>query len=216
MHRIGLFGGTFNPIHYGHLRTAEEVREALALHRIWFIPAADPPHKEGSHIIPVSHRLEMARLAVRRHPEFAVCDFEAMRAETSYSLYTIRHYRRILGEFASIYFVIGTDAFAEITTWHKWRDVLTSCHFAVMARPGSSLERPGDALPADWAARYTTTDDAGVFRHESGMEIVFVPVTELDISSSDIRDRRARAGSIAFLTPPAVIHYIRDHDLYQS
>jgi len=189
MHRVGLFGGTFNPIHFGHLRVAEEVREMLGLHRVWFVPAADPPHKEG--------------------------DFEATRDQTSYSLYTIAHYRELLGKQATIFFIIGADAFAEITTWHRWQEVLTACHFAVMTRPGSQIARPADAVPAQFAQTYTDLG-GGKYRQSSGMEIVFLPVTELAISSSDIRRHRRDGRSICFLTPPPVADYIRENDLYPS
>ena len=215
MHRVGLFGGTFNPIHFGHLRVAEEVREMLGLHRVWFVPAADPPHKEGGQIIPVGHRMEMARLALHRHPQFQVSDFEATRDQTSYSLYTIAHYRELLGKQATIFFIIGADAFAEITTWHRWQEVLTACHFAVMTRPGSQIARPADAVPAQFAQTYTDLG-GGKYRQSSGMEIVFLPVTELAISSSDIRRHRRDGRSICFLTPPPVADYIRENDLYPS
>jgi nicotinate-nucleotide adenylyltransferase len=214
MHRVGLFGGTFNPIHYGHLRVAEEVREALALHRLWLIPSRDPPHKDSPDIAPISHRLEMVRLAAPGHTAFSVCDFEASRPETSYSLYTIRHYRGLVGPEAQIFFIMGTDAFAEITTWHKWEDVLAECDLAVMMRPGSAKVRPSVVLPPEVAARYVESEP-DVFVAENGRRIQFVPVTLLDISSSDMRRRRSEGLSLAFLTPQPVVDYLREHGIYK-
>jgi len=214
MHRVGLFGGTFNPIHFGHLRAAVEIRETLALDRVWFIPAHDPPHKEGGHILPVAHRLAMTRLAVRGQRRFAVSDFEATRPEKSYSLYTIRHFRQLLGGDTETYFILGTDAFADITTWHQWETVLEETNFAVMARPGNTLAHPNEALPSALAAQYEERAP-GHFRREK-TEIVFLPVTQLEISSSDLRHRCHDNLSPAFLTPAPVIAYIEENGLYRG
>ncbi|NLH49897.1 MAG: nicotinate-nucleotide adenylyltransferase [Myxococcales bacterium] len=213
MRRIGLFGGTFNPIHLGHLRVAEEVREAQALDRVIFIPAADPPHKNGLAIIPVAHRLAMTRLAVTDDPSFAVSDFEANRAEKSFSLYTIRHFRETTPA-ARLFFIIGADAFAEITTWHRWEEVIREVSFVVMTRPGSRIGHPAEALPKEWAGRIETVSES-LYHVDNKEEIIFQPVTSLEISSSDIRRRRQEGGSIRFLVSPAVEDYIRVNHLYE-
>jgi nicotinate-nucleotide adenylyltransferase len=211
--RLGLFGGTFNPIHWGHLRVAEEVREAVGLDRVAFVVAADPPHKEGSHIVTVAHRLAMVRLAVEGNPVFAVSDFEATRTEKSYSLYTIRHFRQTLAASDELFFIIGADAFAEITTWHRWQEVLAEAHFVVMTRPGSKVTRPTDAMPSDFAVRYCPVGE-GAYTMEGGHGLHFLPVTGLDIASSDLRQRVRNRRSIRYLTTAAVEQYIEGNRLY--
>jgi nicotinate-nucleotide adenylyltransferase len=180
-----------------------------------FIPSADPPHKDLADIAPAAHRLAMTRLAVERHPAFEASDFEATRGEKSYSLYTIEHFRAALGPAAEIFFIIGADAFAEIATWHRWREVLAAASFIVMTRPGARVASPGDAMPAEVAALYREAG-GGWFVRDDGTALLFLPVTGLDIAASDIR-RRVRAGrSIRYLAPDAVADYIYAQRLYQG
>jgi len=215
MRRIGLFGGTFNPIHLGHLRVAEEAREALNLAQVVFIPAADPPHKEREGIAPFADRLAMVRLAVAEHPGFAVSDCEAERDAPSYSLYTIRRFREEAGGESDIFFIIGADAFAEITTWHRWEEVLAETTFVLMTRPGHEVKNPADALPAAQAVRYRDCGE-GRFVRDGGGGVIFLPVSRLEISASDLRRRVREGRSAHFLTPPAVLRYLAEHRLYQS
>ncbi len=212
MAKLGLFGGAFDPIHMGHLRAAEEVREALGLDRVVFVPTADPPHKESAQLAPVADRLAMARAATADHEAFAVSDFEAARPEKSYSLYTIRHFRETLPPDAALHFILGADAFAEIATWHRWRDALAEANFVVMTRPGSRAAQPADALPAEVAAVYRRESD-GVYA-AGGARLLFVPVTGLDIASSDIRRRLREGRSIRYLVPAAAERYIVANRLY--
>lgn len=215
MRRIGLFGGTFNPIHLGHLRVAEEVREALGLAQVVFIPAADPPHKEQSGIAPFADRLAMARLAVAEQPAFIVSDCEAERDEPSYSLYTIRRFREEASSDCEIFFIIGADAFAEITTWHRWEEVLAETTFVLITRPGHEIKSPANALPASQASLYHD-QGGGHFTRREGSGIIFLPVSRLEISASDLRQRIREGRSAHFLTPPAVHRYIAAHGLYRE
>ncbi len=134
--RLGLFGGTFNPIHYGHLRSAEEVCEALGLTRLWFIPAGTPPHKADQGITPFAVRLEMTRLAVGDHPVMSVSDLEGRRPGRSYSIETLRQIRQEIGPSWELYFILGLDAVLEIATWKDYQDLFTLSHFVVLDRPG--------------------------------------------------------------------------------
>jgi nicotinate-nucleotide adenylyltransferase len=215
MEKLGLFGGSFNPIHTGHLRAAEEVREALGLDRVIFVPAADPPHKAPAELAPVAHRLAMARLATAQHKAFEVSDFEAARPEKSYSIFTIQHFRETAAAGSALFFLVGADAFAEIATWRRWREALAAAIFVVMTRPGSRVAKPADALPADFAARYKK-QATGVYATPAGARLLFQPVTGLDIASSDIRRRLAEGRSIRYLVPNTVAHYIAAHRLYVS
>ncbi len=213
MNRIGLLGGSFNPIHIGHLRVAEEVREALELSRVVFIPLHVPPHKEPGEIIATHHRLAMAELAIEDNDAFAVSDIETKREDKSYTLYTLRHFLKELPPGGELFFILGTDAFAEITTWHRWREVLPMCHFVVMSRPGKSFAQPGDAMPAAYAERYRDKGD-GVWQMKEGARLIFLPVTPLEISSSDIRRRLRAGGSVRYLVPDPAIGYLEQHGLY--
>ncbi len=215
MLRVGLLGGTFNPIHLAHLRAAEEAREALQLDRVIFIPAHLPPHKDAEGISDTEHRLAMVRLAIADQDAFDVSDVETKRAEKSYTLYTIRHFRKELGPATEIFFLTGADAFAEISTWHRWREVLPMCHFVVLTRPGHVIAKPVDALPAAFAERYRPTGP-GTYAMKEGPRLVFLPMTGLDISSSDIRRRLREGKSIWYLVPDTVIGYIEQHGLYRD
>jgi nicotinate-nucleotide adenylyltransferase len=214
MPRVGLFGGTFNPVHLAHLRAAEEAREALALDQVVFVPAHLPPHKDAEGISDAEHRSAMVRLAIADQDAFSVSDVELKRPEKSYSLYTIRHFRKELGAAAEIFFLTGADAFAEIATWHRWREVLPMCHFVVLSRPGHALAKPVDVLPAAFAERYRPTGD-GAYAMKEGARLIFLPITGLDISSSDIRRRLHEGKSVWYLVPDTVIGYIEQHGLYK-
>lgn len=213
MKRTGLLGGSFNPIHVGHLRVAEEVREVLDLTRIIFIPLHVPPHKEPGDIIATRHRLAMAELAAEDNEAFFVSDIETRRDDKSYTLYTLRHFLKELPADGELFFIMGTDAFAEITTWHRWREVLPMCHFVVMSRPGKSFTHPGEAMPAAYAERYRDQGD-GVWQMKEGARLIFLPVTPLTISSSDIRRHLQAGRSVRYLVPDPTIGYIEQHGLY--
>lgn len=214
MKRTGILGGTFNPIHFAHLRVAEEVREALTLDKVIFVPAHIPPHKKNSEISDTDHRLAMVELAIEDQEGFSLSDVEMRRPEKSYSLYTIRHFLKELGNENELYFIIGGDAFADITAWHRWMEVLPLCHFVVNTRPRHHLQHPRDALPAAYAERYREQGH-GVFQMKEGPQLIFVPITDLDISSTAIR-KIVKAGlSIRYLTPDPVIGYIEQHELYR-
>ena len=210
--RLGLFGGTFNPIHFGHLRAAEEVADDLDLDRLLFIPAARPPHKNTQAITPFTVRLEMLSLAVAGHPLFEVSDIENLRPEKSYSVETLRLFRRDYGPGAELYFIVGLDAMLEIETWREFREIFTLCHLVVLDRPGYD--------PADLAAflhrkvKCTYQDEARVYLHPSGNRIYFRLITRLDVSSSLIRRLAAQGLSLRYLLPEAVRRYILENKLY--
>ena len=144
--RLGLFGGTFNPMHYGHLRSAEEVCQALGLTRLWFIPAGQPPHKTAQGITPFEVRLEMSRLAVGNHPVMSVSDLEGQRPGRSYSIETLRQISQEVGPAWELYFILGLDAILEIATWRDYKDLFTLSHFVVLDRPGYDRQRLGEVL----------------------------------------------------------------------
>ncbi len=210
--RVGLFGGTFNPIHLGHLRGAEEIRESLQLEEVIFIPAALPPHKEREGMIDALVRLEMARLAARSNPFFSVSDTELKRKGKSYSIDTIRHFKGVRQ--ASFFFIVGEDAFLEIETWREFKNVFSLCHFVVMTRPGSKNER-GPELPGSLSPFFRYDPVEGTWVHLSGNRLFLREITSLDISSTRIRGRVARGESIKYLVPAEVEAYIQERNLYR-
>lgn len=187
--RIGLFGGTFDPIHRGHLQIAQEAAQTFALDRVLFIPAANPPHKTAAALTPYADRLRMTEIACASYPNFSASALES-DPEKSYTVDTLERVRRELSSYDDLFFLIGADAFREIETWKRWRDVLKLTEFIVISRPGAEYRIPGDA-------------------HVHRMDDVRIP-----ISSSAIRKRLA-AGEPAPELPAEVAEYIREHGLYR-
>jgi len=212
--RLGLFGGTFNPIHYGHLRSAEEVCEALALHRLWFIPAGHPPHKTAQGITSFEVRLEMSRLAVGDHPVMSVSDLEGRRPGRSYSIETLRQIRREVGPAWELYFILGLDAILEIATWKDYQDLFTLSHFVVLDRPGYDRQRLGEVLLREVHPLFRPLQVERSFQHPSGHNVVLQETTLMDISGTSIREMVRRGHSIRYLLPEAVREYIITHKLY--
>ncbi len=213
--RLGLFGGTFNPIHYGHLRAAEEVCEALALHRLWFIPAGHPPHKTTPAITPFEVRLEMSRLAVGDHPVMSVSDLEGRRPGRSYSIETLRQIRREVGPAWELYFILGLDAILEIATWKDYKDLFTLSHFVVLDRPGYDRQRLGEVLLGEVHPLFRPLQRETGFQHPSGHNVVLQETTLMDISGTGIREMVRHGRSIRYLLPEAVREYIITHKLYR-
>ena len=188
--RIALFGGTFDPIHNAHLKIAREGARQYQLARVLFIPAAKPPHKSGVTRVPYEDRLRMVELACQGEPMFEASRLEA-GAQNSYSIETIERVRATLGKGQDLFFLIGSDAFAEIRTWHRWHEVIRSVEFIVVSRPGCTYDIP---------------DGARVDRLDN---------VNLPVSSSEIRKKLA-AGDEHVDVPPAVLQYIREHCLYRG
>jgi nicotinate-nucleotide adenylyltransferase len=208
----GLFGGTFNPIHIGHLRGAEEIREAFGLDEIVFIPAAIPPHKAMEGVTDASDRLEMVKLATRAHPNFSVSSIELERPGKSYSIDTLRYFReRAKG---SLFFILGRDAFMEIETWKEFQTLFTLCHFIVMTRPGSKEPPFASPLPESLIRAFRYDPERRCWVHDSGFTLSFREIIYLDISSTRIRERIEKGASVKYLVPAEVEAYIQGHPLY--
>lgn len=220
--RLGLFGGTFNPIHHGHLQIGKQVVRHLALDRLTLIPSGDPPHKTSTSLAPANHRLAMARLAVQGQAGFEVSDFEIQSPAKSYSINTVEHVRRTVGAEAAIYFIIGLDAFLEFPSWKDASRLLTLCHFAVVCRPGTSFhaltglpELPAMAK-SDLADLDHGTRDRVDVQTPWGTSIVLLNIDPCPISASDIRDRLRKGLPVSHLLPAPVESYIMIHGLYQE
>jgi len=211
--RIGLFGGTFSPIHLGHLRGAEEVREAFALHEVIFIPAAIPPHKRAENVIEGKHRLEMVKRATRTNPSFSVSNAELERPGKSYSIDTLRHFQENHQD--SVFFILGRDAFLEIETWMKFQSLFSLANFIVMTQPGSGKVSRKDQLPEALRSVFRYNSGDGCWIHTSDHTLHFKEIMFLDISSTRIRELIDRGQSVKYLVPGEVEGYIQEHDLYR-
>jgi nicotinate-nucleotide adenylyltransferase len=211
---IGVLGGTFNPIHVGHLRMAEALRDLFALGRFIFIPSAVPPHKPAERLCAARDRYEMARLATADNPALEVSDLELRRGGTSYSVETLQALREELGEAVDIFFTMGDDAFAEIETWKDWRRIFTLVHLVVVARPGLGPSFPERLLPVEAREAFCYSPDDDSYGHSSGRKVFFRDIGALPVSSTAIR-KMVRAGrSIRYLVPDAVREYLERHRLY--
>lgn len=196
--RLGLFGGTFDPIHLGHLILAEQCREACALDRVWFIVAGAPPHKQGDRT-PAAHRLEMARIAIAGHPAFDVCDLETTRPGPHYSVETLAAIRRTRPD-DDLFFLIGADSLEDLPTWREPEGIARLATIVVVNRPGIS-ERGPESLP-----------DFGPGTHR----LTTVNVPPIGIASKDLRRRLASGRSVRYQVPRAVEAYIDAQQLYRT
>lgn len=207
-------GGTFDPIHYGHLRLAEEMAGALGLDRVVFMPSGQPPHREQPRVA-AADRLEMVRLAIAGNPLFVVDEREIRRAEPSYSVDTLTSLRAEWGERLPVWMLLGGDAFRGLPSWHDWRRLFALVNIAVAARPASPLLEL-ETLPPPLrdevrARRVDNARDAG-----PAGAVMLCRTTALDISATALRAALAGRRSVRYLSPDAVLNYIDAHQLYRT
>jgi nicotinate-nucleotide adenylyltransferase len=219
--RLGLFGGTFDPIHVGHLRAALEVKHGFDLDQIVIIPAALPPHKKRGRVTDASDRLKMVELGVSGCSGLRVSDVELQRAGPSYSIDTINHFKASSDQDTEIFFISGLDAFLEIDTWKSYRDLLRQMAFIVIARPildGSDIslrwKRLEDFIKAKISADYEFSDTPACFINANTKPIYIFDVASLDISSTRIRELVKTGQPITYLVPETVENYVKNRGLY--
>jgi len=208
---IGILGGTFDPVHFGHLRPALEVQEALALEELRLIPCHIPPHRPQPHAT-AAQRVAMLEAATGRHPAFRIDTRELQRSGPSYTYDTLVSLREELGD-AGVCLLMGMDAFADLTTWHRWNELIELCHLVVMTRPGADVPAGGEL--AGFIRRHRVPEAAGL-RHRPAGRLLFQPVTALAISASRLRALLAEGLNPAFLMPEAVIEIINREGLYRG
>jgi nicotinate-nucleotide adenylyltransferase len=211
---LGLFGGTFDPVHFGHLRLAAEMREAFRLERVVFLPAGHPWQRARDTFASGPARVEMLRLAIAGEAAFAVDDREVRREGPTYSVNTLAEFRRECGPDTPLVFLCGTDAFARVETWHRWESLFDLAHFAVAVRaddPEWLSLGPGAIPKALWPRVTVSLKD--VVTAPAGRIMTFA-MTPLAISSTAIRGLVQAAASIRYLTPDPVVDYIHQHQLY--
>lgn len=213
---LGLLGGTFDPIHYGHLELAREVRTALGLQAVRLIPAGDPPHR-GPPVAPAAHRLAMIEQALADYPDLEVDTREIGRTGPSYTVVTLTELHNEAPA-RPLALIVGDDAFAGLPTWHRWHDLFDLAHFIVVARPVTTPDRAlPPALAAEWERRFT--HDPRMLSRPQGGAIFAQSITPHDISASAIRAELARGpngvAAVRGLLPPVVLAYIDRNQLYR-
>ena len=214
MARIGLLGGTFDPIHFGHLGMAQELAQALALDTVKFIPAAVPPLKSQPSAS-AADRCAMVQLAIANNPDFQLDDRELKRTGPSYTLDTLRSLRSELGEQDSLVLFIGSDAFKQFNRWHQWQEIIRLCHIALVARPDSEVSKALDPELVTFLQDHFTKNAMDLQSATAGL-ITMQAITSLTISSSAIREQLTNQQSARYLTPDCVLDYIAQHGLYQA
>lgn len=198
--RLGILGGTFDPIHNGHLVIAEECRHRLQLDRVLFVPASQPPHKRGRAISPAVHRLAMVEQGIAGNPAFSVSHVELERTGPSYSVDTLALFRREAGDGADLFFIVGLDALPDLLTWHQPRRILELATLAAVTRPGFAFDLSHIVRQIPNAAE----------------RIVYVPAPAMDVSSTGLRQRVAAGLPIRYQVPDGVERYIREQGLYRA
>jgi len=208
--RLGILGGTFDPIHFGHLDAADAARRALHLDEVLLIPSSDPPHRPADPLASGFHRFALVALAIQDDDALRASDMELTRAGLSYTADTLRAVTRQGWLPSQIFFILGSDAFAEIATWREFPTVLDTANFVVIARPGTTLDAAAAKTPALRGRLRSPEETSGT----SGTSIYLVEARTRDISSSTIRARLAARQMIDDLVPAAVARHIVAHHLY--
>ena len=200
--RIGILGGTFNPIHNGHMVIAEEVYKHHNLTKVLFIPANIPPHKQAEDLADARHRYQMVKEAISENDIFEVSDIEIKRKGKSYTIDTVQNILNSYGKDCEIFLIIGSDSLIELELWNDIKKLSQLCHFVIVNRPGFSVDIPG-----------SLTDTIGKDKVQV-LSKLSVQISPIDISSTDIRKRLREGAGIENLVPPCVCAYIKKHNLY--
>ncbi len=211
--RLGILGGTFDPIHLGHLRAAEEAMDILGLDGVKFVPAAVPPHKQTSNIVSFENRWRMLELAVAGNPRLSLSDIELRMPGKSYTVHSLRR----TGEEnpgAELFFLVGCDAFFDMNSWYDFREIFKLARIVVMCRPECGLEEILGFAVANVSGLYKTASETGQIRHPELHSIYKLLNTRLDISSTRVRELVAEGRSIRYLVPDSVWSYIGERGLY--
>lgn len=213
--RVGIMGGTFDPVHLGHLRTAQEAIEMLNLDSLLFIPAAFPPHKPGRQIVAFEHRYRMLELAIQDNPCFQLSDIERKLPGKSYTAITLQKLQEEARGETEFFFLVGLDAFREIDTWWHFRDLFQLARMVILKRPGYSEEDVGEFLSRCVSPDFCMCNDGSCFVHPDLLPVYYLDNTRIGISSTQIRLLVAQGRSIRYLVPPDVVGYIQKEKLYQ-
>jgi nicotinate-nucleotide adenylyltransferase len=215
---IGILGGTFDPIHHGHLRIAQEALEQCKLAQVRFVPCGTPPHRAAP-LAPAKARWEMVRLALNGHPDFLVDVREVFRTDPCYTVDTLTALRAELGPQQPLCLILGGDAFLQLHTWHTWKRLFDLTHIVVLQRAGglplgNAMQKADAELQTEYQARLAP--GAGALSESPGGTIFMADMPALEISSTDIRRRCADGKSVRYLVPDAVVNHINTNSLYRK
>jgi nicotinate-nucleotide adenylyltransferase len=214
----GLFGGSFNPVHIGHLRAAEEVMEILSLDKIVFIPSSIHPIKKDKNIIEAKYRLRMLELATKDNKEFEVSYVEMKRPGASYTIDTLKHFKKNYKNDQS-YFILGTENFASIDTWKDYKELFNYTNFAILSRPGFNYNNIKDIIPGSLAKQFKFSENKNgmtIYEHLSGNKLIFFKIKGIRISSTAIRRLVKNNKSIKYFVPNNLNNYILKNNLYSG
>ena len=220
--RIGLFGGTFNPVHFGHLRAALEIREGFGLDEVILIPASLPPHKIPLEVADAADRMQMLNLALENISGLKLSDVELKRSGPSYTIDTVQHLRQKLPDQSRIYLIMGIDAFLEIDTWKSYNELLERIPFIIISRPNAGnsginygWKRLEDYLTLKISGDYVFSESQNCYRAKDKQPVYIYEVTGLNISSTRIRSLISEGRPVRFLVPQKVAHFIKSKGLYK-
>jgi nicotinate-nucleotide adenylyltransferase len=214
--RLGVLGGTFSPIHIGHLRAAEEAIEALGLDSFLFLPAAVPPHKTTEPILSFEHRWRLLNLAIADNPRLQASDLELHLGGKSYTVRSLSELRRRFDAGSDIFFLLGLDSFLEIATWWRYQELFQLAQLVVMRRPSYRDEHIEILLHERVSQHYHWNAEQSRLVHPTLLPVHYLKMTRIDVSSTQIRRLVAQGRSIRYLVPPDVISYITNNDLYRD
>jgi len=198
--RLGILGGTFDPIHYGHLVIAEEIRETMGLEKVIFIPSGNPPHKKNIKVTQAIHRYNMVKLAIDSNPYFEVSTIEIEREGYSYTIDTLKQLKQIYGQDTTLFFMTGADVIPELVTWRSFENLFTLCEFVAVLRPGFERE--------------SLLEKIEYYKNNYKAIIHIVDAPLIGISSTIIRERVKKGKTIKYLVPESVEKYIKENGLY--
>ena len=221
MKRIGIFGGTFNPIHLGHIHVVREVKEGFGLNNIFLVPSSLPPHKEPGDVVNARDRIEMISLAFSNWSDFEISDVELKRPGPSYTIDTVRHFKSVLPKDITLYLILGMDAFLEIDTWMSYMDLFLLVPLIVMARTGTmddgtvlKWKNVDDYIKSKVSDGYQFSASRSCYIHDEKQPVFVFDVTPVDISSTKIRKLVKNGSSIKFMVPETVEELIKSKGLY--
>jgi len=214
--RIGIFGGTFNPIHKGHVKAAKEAQKIFQLEKILFIPSYIPPHKASPDIASPAHRMKMVELAAAPYPRFVPSSIEIDAGGKSYSILTVAKLKKKYPD-TSMFFLVGADAFLEIETWRDHEKLLEQCHFVVISRPGYRLKDAQKNMGKEYREKTVWVSDSFRFeeKQNDGHKVFFLSISALNIASKEVREKIRKGEYIRDLVAEPVEKYIRQNRLYQ-
>jgi nicotinate-nucleotide adenylyltransferase len=213
---IAVLGGTFNPIHFGHLRVAEEVVDGLAIDKVVFMPASTPPHKPGQNLPEPGLRLEMVGIAIKDNPRFEVSDMEIRRGGRSFTFETVRELKEQGPKDLRVSLIMGSDSFNEITTWCEYEELVTIASFIVVPRNGYPAKKIAEVLPIELAKKFWYDADTGSYVNPFGTSVTYFETTPIGISSSGIRETIRQGGSARYLMDKGVLELIEKKGLYRD